>query len=85
MVSVSLQQAPVLAGNRLTKLNYLFNDVVGRLQDHEFLASRQSYDGIRRNFDMFDKVGVDDQWAMIQPRKVYQSFTPVNVARRYIV
>jgi hypothetical protein len=34
---------------------------------------------------MFDEVGIDDQWRVVQPCKIYQSFTPAKVARRYIV
>jgi hypothetical protein len=37
-----------------------FHYILGGFQHQKLLASSQSYDGVRRNFDMFDEIGVND-------------------------
>ena len=53
------------------ELYYPFHYVLGRFQHQKLLAGRQSYDGIRRNFDVFDQVGVDNKWDVVQPGELY--------------
>jgi hypothetical protein len=64
-------------------LNYPFHNLVGRFQDEEFLTGRQRHDGIGRNFDVFDQIGIYNQRDMVQPSQLYQGITPIGGSRVY--
>jgi len=61
----------MLAYYRPPELDHSFHDFFGGFQDQKLLACRQSYDGIRRDFDMLDQVRVHNQRDMVQPGELY--------------
>jgi hypothetical protein len=57
--------------NGSPELDHPFHYIFSRFQNQKLLASCQGYDGIRRNFDMFNQVGVDNKRYVVQPRELY--------------
>lgn len=76
---LSHEWASALAQYLTTKLNDFSHHFLSRLEDQKLLAACQRHDGIRRNFDMFYQVAVDDKRNMVQPSKLDQEVTPIMV------
>jgi len=57
--------------NRSPELDHPFHYILSRFQNQKLLAGCQGYDGIWRNFDMFNQVGVDNKRDVVQPRELY--------------
>jgi hypothetical protein len=71
MLPVVLQGTTDLISDSPAKLNHFCDNILSRFQNHEFLTRRQSDDGIRRNFDMLNQIGVDNERDVVQPGKLY--------------
>jgi hypothetical protein len=50
---------------RSAELNYSLNDLIGRLQNHEFLAAGHRDYGIWRNLNVFNQVRIQNQRNMV--------------------
>jgi hypothetical protein len=57
------------------------HDLIGGFENNEFLTGGKADDSVRRHFDVFDEIGVDNQRYPIDARK--PNHIPVQLAYRH--